>query len=31
VPVTAPLRDRSERGLEAGRELARRLNVTGVT
>jgi alpha-beta hydrolase superfamily lysophospholipase/SAM-dependent methyltransferase len=31
VPVTAVLRDRSERGLEAGRELARRLNVTGVT
>jgi SAM-dependent methyltransferase len=31
LPVTAVLRDRSERGLAAGRELARRMNVTGVT
>jgi alpha-beta hydrolase superfamily lysophospholipase/SAM-dependent methyltransferase len=31
VPVTAVLRDRSDRCLEAGRELARQLNVSGVT
>jgi alpha-beta hydrolase superfamily lysophospholipase/SAM-dependent methyltransferase len=31
IPVTAVLRDRSEPGLEAGRELARRMNVTGVS